>query len=186
MKKQQGLSLESFLLALVVVALISATTIPPLMNLTSRYISNSNTLGAVDDVFAAMTLALNESWETSVIQTTSGVKLSKCRTVPSLSVNKLISQYQLKQYSVSTLRNLSINVESTNNIATNLKISFDMPLNKDAIITKRYLDDRGYITTVRNNTVFVKEPIDFSDNTNSDFKILYFDSQTGCFNENTN
>lgn len=183
MKKQQGFSLEDVLLALFIAALISAAIFPVLANIANRYAENGNVLRSVDHVFFSMENALNDAWVVSTKKNSDNITLVKCRSAPNISVNNLISQYQLDKGSIKTLNNLSVSIESTKNIATNLRVSFVMPSIKDATLTNRYLSENGYASRINSKTVIVEKPIDFSENYNNDYQFLYFDGQTGCFNE---
>lgn len=139
MKKQQGFSVENILLALVITTLISAAIIPTLVNAVTQYTTQGNVLQAVDRVFYSMNNALNDAWTISTKKNADNITLVKCRSAPILSVNKLISQYQLNKNITSTLNHLSIAVEDTHNIETNMRVSFLMPSIKDAVLINRYL-----------------------------------------------
>ncbi|WP_394230513.1 type II secretion system protein [Shewanella colwelliana] len=83
--KQQGFSLVSALLALVISASALAMIVPALMRWGERVSETRQLIFTVDDVFSSMEIAAREHWSVTGCQ----------NTTPAISLNSLVQHFEL-------------------------------------------------------------------------------------------
>ncbi|GIU42903.1 hypothetical protein TUM4438_10560 [Shewanella sairae] len=161
--KQQGFSLVDALLALTIGAFALALIIPTAMRWGEQIEAKNRLIYAVDSAMYSMEIALREEWS-----------ISGCKnTLPSISLTKLIQQYELTPDVVELPWQVIPSYRSNRQMVVSINVTA-----ADSSKIVNWFSMSRYITEVRGNTVdlILRLPL-----IESQYQNVNFNPQSECF-----